>query len=142
VEGVVMGKKKKRPAKRGKASRKKTARRKADESRRDRRLVDFAIVAMLLLAAYFAVFGGEYSIFDVRRLQKIEAASSAEVAVRQAAIDSLQALANHIESDPVEIERVARENYGMIRDGEILYRFREVKADSVAADSAISQGGD
>jgi cell division protein FtsB len=138
-----MGKKKKRPAKRGKASRKKTARRKADESRRDRRLVDFAIVAMLLLAAYFAVFGGESSIFDVRRLQKTEAASSASLAVRQAAIDSLQALANHIESDPVEIERVARENYGMIRDGEILYRFREASRDTAQAPdtSGLDPGG-
>ena len=138
-----MGKKGKRPAKRGKAKRKKSSRRKADESRRDRRFVDVAIVAMLLLAAYFAVFGGDYSVFDIKRLHKIEADSSAVLAQRQAAIDSLQALANQIESDPIAIERVARENYGMIRDGEILYRFREASKDTAQAPdtSGLEAGG-
>ncbi len=128
-----MGKKsaRKKPVK------KKPARRKDYESPRDRRMLDMAIVAMLMLAAYFAVFGGEYSIFQIRNLEKIEAASGAELARTQAEIDSLQALANQIESDPAAIERLAREELGMIREGEILYRFRETAADSTAADSAM-----
>ena len=126
---------KKRTKKKSQKAKKKPARRKANESPRDRRLLDMAIVAMLMLAAYFAVFGGEYSIFQIRRLEKTELASSAELARTQAEIDSLQALANQIESDPAAIERVAREEYGMIRDGEILYRFRELASDSAAADT-------
>ena len=131
---------KKRTKKKSQKAKKKPARRKAYESPRDRRLLDMAIVAMLMLAAYFAVFGGEYSIFKIRRLEKIEAASSAELARTQAEIDSLQALANQIESDPAAIERVAREEYGMIRDGEILYRFRESAPDSAAADTTGREG--
>ncbi len=126
----------KRTNKKSQKAKKKPARRKANESPRERRLLDMAIVAMLMLAAYFAVFGGEYSIFQIRRLEKTELASSAELTRTQAEIDSLQALANQIESDPAAIERVAREEYGMIRDGETLYRFREVAPDSAAADTA------
>jgi len=108
------------------------------EERRTR-LVDVAIVAMLLLAAYFAIFGGEYSVFKLDRLEKLERESAAELAKTQAAIDSLSAVARRLESDPAAIERVARERYGMIRDGETLYRFREAKPDST--DSEGDEGG-
>ena len=133
-----MGKKKAAKKKSGK-TKKKAAKRRRHESPRERRMLDFAIVGMLLLAAYFAIFGGEYSIFEIRKLENIEKASSAELALTQAEIDSLLALANQIESDPVAIERLAREEYGMIRDGEILYRFRDVETDSTA-DSTRLEG--
>ena len=114
-----MGKNKRRGKKRAK---RKASRRRPDASQ-DRRFVDVAIIAMLLLAGYFAVFGGEYSAFDVRRLQKTESRATTDLAATQATIDSLQTLADEIQSDPDAIERVAREKYGMIKDGEILYRF-------------------
>ncbi|HSG82524.1 MAG TPA: septum formation initiator family protein [Gemmatimonadota bacterium] len=125
-----MGKKKGRK----KSSRRAPSRRKPDTSR-DRRFVDIAVIGMLLLAAYFAVFGGEYSIFDIWRLEKTETRAAADLAVAEAAIDSLQTLASEIEYNPEAIERVAREKYGMIKDGEILYRFRDASPDSAAADS-------
>lgn len=95
------------------------------EGKRRTRLVDVAIVIMLFLAAYFAVFGGEYTIFRIAGLESLEAESESDLATTEAAIDSLRAVAAELESDPAAIERVARERYGMIRDGEILYRFRE-----------------
>ncbi|UCC74547.1 MAG: septum formation initiator family protein [Gemmatimonadota bacterium] len=113
-----MGKKRKKKG-RGK---KKTRR---QEQARGRRFIDITIVAMLLLAAYFAIFGGEYSVFELRSLESLEQERAAELAGTEAEIDSLQAEALLLESDADAIERVARERYGMIRDGETLYRFRE-----------------
>ena len=37
-------------------------------------------------------------------------------------LDSLQRLAHALETDPVAQERAAREQFGMIRRGELLYR--------------------
>ncbi len=125
-----------------KSSRKKKRRssdRRRPDTSRDRRFVDIAIIAMLLLAGYFAVFGGEYSIFDIWRLEKTEARVAADLVATEATIDSLQTLASEIEHDPEAIERVAREKYGMIRDGEILYRFREATPDSLASDSIMDE---
>ncbi len=89
------------------------------------RFIDLTIVGMLLVAAYFAIFGGEYTVFELRKLEALEVRASAELAEVEAEIDSLSALAAELRDDPEAIERVARERYGMIRDGEILYRFQE-----------------
>lgn len=94
-------------------------------NRVERRLADFLILGVLLLAAYFAVFGGEFSIFEIKRLEALQADRAAELARTRARIDSLQQVVDKLRRDEMEIERVARERYGMIRDGEILYRFRE-----------------
>lgn len=105
------------------------------------RLAGYVIVAMLLLAGYFAIFGGEYSVFQIGRLEESEAAIAADLAHIEAAMDSLAAVKARLESDPVAIERVARERYGMIRDGEVLYRFREVEsADTTEVDPPNEEG--
>jgi cell division protein FtsB len=80
---------------------------------------------LLGLAIYFAVFGGEHSVLDVRNARQSIEAESAELTELQNDIDSLRARADSLESDSATLERIARERYGMIRDGEILYRFVE-----------------
>jgi len=40
----------------------------------------------------------------------------------RATLDSLGRLAHNLETNPVTQERAAREQFGMIRNGEILYR--------------------
>ena len=81
------------------------------------------VPAALLLGAYWAVFGGEYSIFEVRRARVDREVEAVELARLQHEIDSLQALRDSLENDPGMLERLARERYGMIKDGETLYRF-------------------
>jgi len=44
--------------------------------------------------------------------------------------DSVQAWADSLESDTLAIQRVAREEHGMIREGEIMYRFVPAAPDS------------
>jgi cell division protein FtsB len=90
--------------------------------------------AALLLAAYWAVLGGEYSIFEVRRAREAREAETAELERLRRQIDSLEAWTDSLRSDPATLERLARERYGMIRSGEILYRFAE-------PDSGLSPAG-
>ena len=40
-------------------------------------------------------------------------------------MEGLRARADSLENDPAAVERLAREQYGMIREGEVLYRFVE-----------------
>jgi cell division protein FtsB len=83
------------------------------------------VPAALLLAAYWAMFGGEYSVFEVRRARLAREAEAAELERIRMEIDSLGLLSDSLETDPALLERLARERYGMIKDGEVLYRFAE-----------------
>ena len=93
------------------------------------------VPALLVLAAYFAVFGGEYSIFDLRRARNEAEQHGAELAELHRTIDSLSARADSLETDSATLERIAREQFGMIRDGETLYRFT-TPSDSVESEEA------
>jgi len=90
--------------------------------------------ALLGAALYYAVFGGEHSLFDVRRANDSIEAESVELAELRQEIDSLRARADSLESDPATLERIARERYGMVRDGEVLYRFAEPEDSTPQAD--------
>jgi len=71
---------------------------------------------------WVAVFGGEYSTFDWLTLQRQLARERAEVAELHTVLDSLGRLAHALETDSATQERAAREQFGMIRRGELLYR--------------------
>ncbi len=86
------------------------------------RVRPFILSALIGIAAYFAVFGGEYSLLDVRRARAERAAEAQRLAELRRVNDSLRAWADSLEVDSATIERIARERYGMIREGEVLYR--------------------
>jgi cell division protein FtsB len=86
--------------------------------------------AVLAVALYYAALGGEYSALDLLRLRRDRRAAEDTLARTRREVDSLKERAAKLESDPATIERVARERFGMIRDGETLYRF--VPVDSAA----------
>ncbi|MEN8373909.1 MAG: septum formation initiator family protein [Gemmatimonadota bacterium] len=81
--------------------------------------------ATLGIAAYYAVFGGDYNVFEAWRLDTLQTREAGELALLRADVDVLRARTDSLENDPATIERLARERFGMIRDGEILYRFVE-----------------
>jgi len=85
---------------------------------------------VLALAGYYALWGGEYSAFHLLRLKEERREAEARLASTRAQADSLRVLAEKLEQDDAEVERIARERFGMIRDGELLYRF--VPVDSAA----------
>jgi cell division protein FtsB len=75
-------------------------------------------VALLLVA----VFAGEYSTLDWLTLRGQLSDERDSVAALRASLDSLARLARALENDPATQERAAREQFGLIRNGEILYR--------------------
>lgn len=93
------------------------------------------LTAMVAIALYFALFGGEYSLFEVRRLERQRQAEAAQLEELRGEVDRLRARADSLETHPASLERVARERYGMIKKGERLYRFVDC-SDTGGADSA------
>jgi cell division protein FtsB len=79
-------------------------------------------LAGALVLVGVAVFAGEYSTIDWLKLRGQLADQQEAVAVLRAELDSLARVARALETDPAAQERAAREGFGMIRDGEILYR--------------------
>ena len=100
---------------------------------------DLVVPGLFAAAVYFAVFGGEYSIFELRGSRAQIAQEQARLAEVSARIDSLTALADSLENDPTTIERVAREGYGMIRDGETLYRFADTEPVAESEEAAPTE---
>jgi cell division protein FtsB len=89
------------------------------------------ILATLFMigAAYFALFGGDYGYFEVLRLERERRNEQSRLYQLQQELAQLRVHADSLERDPTAIERIARERYGLIREGERLYRF----VDSAAA---------
>jgi cell division protein FtsB len=100
------------------------------------RLKRLILPTLLVLAAYYAVFGGEHSIFAVRRTRALLVEQAAELERMRAVVDSLRLRADSLENDPVALERLARERFGMVRDGEVLYRFVEEESGDAVAEEA------
>jgi cell division protein FtsB len=80
----------------------------------------FAVLVVVL----YAIEGGEYGTSDLIHLHARHRSLVARIDSLHHRIDSLSAFAHAIETDPAVQERVAREEFGMVRGSkELLYRF-------------------
>jgi cell division protein FtsB len=79
-------------------------------------------VALALGAVAFAVEGGEYGTRDLLALRREVRLERERLARLRLEVDSLQKVEDALLHDSGTQERVARERYGMIRDGELLYQ--------------------
>jgi cell division protein FtsB len=99
------------------------ARRRSGGGRGVKRLL---VAAGALGALWFAVQGGEYGTRDLMRQKQRKARLQASIDSAQHVVDSLTRYKRRLETDPVLQERIAREQFGMVRGGkEILYRIAE-----------------
>jgi len=80
------------------------------------------VVGILVLAALFALQGGTYTTFDLMRLKGDLRTEREAIAQLKVAVDSLTKVADAVEHDPRTQEKLARDQFGMIRAGEHLYR--------------------
>ena len=69
-----------------------------------------------------AVLAGEYSTIDWLKVRSQLAQERDSVESLRTQVDSLARVARALETDPATQERAAREQFGLIRNGEILYR--------------------
>lgn len=100
------------------------------------RLKLLAAVAVILAALAFAVQGGEYGTTDLWRQKQRKSKILASIDSLQHVVDSLKRYKHRLLTDPALQERIAREEFGMVRGNkELLYRFAEPAA---AKDSASS----
>jgi cell division protein FtsB len=83
------------------------------------------MAAFALAALSFAVQGGEYGTTDLFTQKRKLAQSQAAVDSLQRRVDSLVAYKRAVETDPATQERIAREEFGMVKPGEVLYRFAD-----------------
>ncbi len=72
--------------------------------------------------AVFAAFGGEYGTNDLLALRRQAREERERITRLRHELDSLARLERALRTDSVTQEKVAREVYGMIRDGETLYQ--------------------
>jgi cell division protein FtsB len=84
------------------------------------------VAAGVLGALWFAVEGGEYSTRDLVRQKQRKARLQAAIDSAQHVVDSLRRYRARLETDRALQERIAREEFGMVRGSkEILYRIAE-----------------
>jgi cell division protein FtsB len=81
------------------------------------------MVPLVAGAAYYALFGGEYSLFEARKLEHERERENARLTQTRQEVTALRARADSLQHDSATLERIAREKYGLIKDGERLYRF-------------------
>jgi cell division protein FtsB len=82
--------------------------------------------AGVLGALVFAIEGGEYGTRDLIDQKRRKARLQVAIDSAQHVVDSLRRYKKRLETDPVLQERIAREEFGMVRGTkEILYRIAE-----------------
>src|SRR5437660_9449676 len=93
-------------------------------------------LAVIIAALIFAVQGGEYSTLDLihQRRDRQQMVTAIDSLTR--VVDSLRRSRDRLQRDPKLQERIAREDFGMVRGTkELLYRFaapRDTTRDSLA----------
>ncbi|MCU0634140.1 MAG: septum formation initiator family protein [Gemmatimonadaceae bacterium] len=78
--------------------------------------------AVAMGAGAFAVWGGEFSVLDLRAKRAEAAVLRARLVAAKATRDSLLAVLDSVKRHPAVIERIAREQHGLVRgDREFVY---------------------
>jgi len=91
-------------------------------------------IAGAVVLAGLAFQAGEYGTVDWLKLRGQLIQERRAVRGLEVELDSLARLARALETDPAAQERAAREQFGMIRKGELLYRLVP-KVDAASEDS-------
>jgi cell division protein FtsB len=109
-----------------------TPARKASARTGKQRIGRLVIAAGLVAVVAFAIQGGEYGTSDLWRLKQRRARLVRTNDSLARVVDSLRRYKRRLETDPALQERIAREEFGLVRGNkELLYRF----AEPVAADT-------
>lgn len=100
--------------------------RSAARTRARLRLALWTIV--VTVALWFAIQGGEYGTLDLVRQHRQRVQLDHEIDSLVRVVDSLRRLKQRILTDSRTQERIAREEFGMVRGKELLYRIADPPA--------------
>ncbi|MDB4908190.1 MAG: Septum formation initiator [Gemmatimonadetes bacterium] len=93
------------------------------------RLRPLLVAAALLAALVFAIQGGEYSTLDLYRLRASRLHVQHDIDSLARVVDSLKRYKARVLTDPRVQERIAREEFGMVKGKkELLYRLSDSSA--------------
>lgn len=81
----------------------------------------WAALAGVLVALLFALQGGEYSTWQWLSLRSDRVEERQRIGALEREVDSLARVAKLVETDPETQERIAREQYGMLKKGEFAF---------------------
>ncbi len=98
-------------------------------ARYSRRRLKVALIVVALSWSAYLLLNDEQGLLQVRQRQHELQSLEAQVTQLKAANDSLQQVLWLLENDLDYVEKVAREQYGMVKPGERVYRVRD-KADA------------
>jgi cell division protein FtsB len=82
-------------------------------------------IAVGAAAIWFAIQGGEYGTMDLYRQHRQHIRLVREIDSIGHLVDSLKRYKQRVLTDPKTQERIAREEFGMVRGKELLYRIAE-----------------
>ena len=106
--------------------------RRRKDSRSGRTPIKWFLLAALLIAFTYVYVGGNYGFYNMWGLKQRKTVLEREVSRLEARrldlSNELEMLEKDPEKDPklrLKIERKAREEYGMVRDGEMVFRFKD-----------------
>jgi cell division protein FtsB len=89
------------------------------------RLRKVLFLAIAAVAIWFAIQGGEYGTLDLVRQHRQRLGLVREIDSLGRLVDSLEQYKQRVLTDPKTQERIAREEFGMVRGKELLYRIAE-----------------
>jgi cell division protein FtsB len=89
------------------------------------RVQRLAWLAAIVAAVWFAIQGGEYGTMDLYRQHRQRIRLVREIDSIGHLVDSLRRYKQRVLTDPKTQERIAREEFGMVRGKELLYRIAE-----------------
>ena len=83
------------------------------------KILGWALLAWVISVVFF----GDTGLVSILTMRSMKESLQEEISVLEEAKAETSERKDALESDPETVERVAREDYGMIRDGERVYRF-------------------
>jgi cell division protein FtsB len=94
-------------------------------------------VAFWSLVAWFAVQGGEYGTSDLYTVRERIASTKVAIDSLKRVADSLTLRKRDVVSNPAVQERIAREEFGMVKgDRELIYHILRPDSSAISPDSA------
>ena len=81
------------------------------------------VIGFVVLLTFLFLIGGSYGVIRLLRLKIEKRRLMADIRTLEHKQDSLKQTIERIQKDPAEIERIAREHYGMAKPGEKVFKF-------------------
>ena len=95
------------------------------ESQKRRRFILLAVAGFFTVYFIFSFIFGDAGLLSYFRMQRTRGRLNHEIEELRQKNDELRNQIESLRSDPHYIEQIAREQLGLVKDGEIIYQFND-----------------